>query len=83
MESSPKMSAPIRRVVARRDPLQIVEGMSPSKELQGWRQKEKIDLYGWAGISAVGEVWFTHNADARCMQEGERGDQRAEEKFYV
>ena len=26
-------------------------------------EEENIDLYGWAGISVIGEVWLMHKAD--------------------
>ena len=37
------------RASGHHDPFQTVEGMSPSKDLRGLVQEEKIDLYGEAG----------------------------------
>ena len=28
------------------------------EEFRGWLQKKEIDLYGWVGISAIGEGWL-------------------------
>lgn len=44
-------------------------------------RRRKIDLYGGAGISAIGEVWSMHKADAWCnIQRGGRRPKRAKEK---
>ena len=46
-------------------------------------RKRKIHLYGGAGISALGEVWLRHNADAQCTPEGREEAQMGRENFYV
>ena len=46
------------------------KGMFSSKELHACSQKKKSDLYGWVGISAIEEVWLTHNADTQWTLEG-------------
>ena len=33
-------------------------------------RSRKIDLYGWEGISAISEVWLTHNTESQCTLEG-------------
>lgn len=40
------------------------------KELHGWQQKEKCDLYGYAGTSAMAEVWLTLTAEAQFILGG-------------
>ena len=46
--------------------------------------RRKTDLiYGWSGVSAIGEVWLIHcNTDAQGMQEGRKA-QKGIEKFYI
>ena len=46
-------------------PYRIEKGMLSSKELF-----LKINLYGGAGISALGKIWLTHSAEAQCTLEG-------------
>ena len=43
-------------------------------------RKRKIDLYGWAGISAVGLVRLMHSADAHSTLEGREDAQTGREK---
>ena len=61
----------------------VEKGTLSSAELHGWCQRRKMDLYGWAVMSAVGEVWLTRNVDARMHTRGEGGSQRAEKNFYI
>ena len=41
-------------------------------------RRRKTDLYGWAGISAFGEVWLTYKTDIWCVL-----DKREENKGKV
>ena len=61
--------------------LEDQEGMLSLKELSSW-SRQNVALYGWAGISADGEIWSMHKSDTRCTV-GERGGQRAEEIFFM
>lgn len=45
--------------------------------------RRKINLYGWAAISAFGEVWLVHNEAAQHASEGREGAQTGREKQYV
>lgn len=44
--------------------------------------RRKIDLHGWAGISASGEVWLTHNACVQCPLEGKE-EAKAQRKGFI
>ena len=61
--------------------LEDQEGMLSLKELSSW-SRQNVALYGWAGISADGEIWSMHKSDTWCTV-GERGGQRAEEIFFM
>lgn len=44
-------------------------------------RRRKIDLFGGASISAFGEVWSMHNAEAQCTLKAE--PQMGREKFCL
>ena len=48
----------------------IEKEMLSFKELHCWHhKKKKTGLCGWAGISAIGDIWFTRDAHAKCKLE--------------
>ena len=56
--------------------------MLSSIEFHGWCQKKSFcELYVSVGISAIGEVWLTHKADAQFILEGGRRPKWAEKNF--
>ena len=46
-------------------------------------RRRKIHLYGGAGISSLGEVGLTQNADAQCTLEGREEAKWAEKIFML
>ena len=57
-------------VVGRVTPLQNQEGMLSFKELSCCQ--ENVAVHGWAVFLPMGEVWWVHNADTLCTEQGER-----------
>ena len=45
-------------------------------------RRRKIHLYGGAGISSLGEVGLTQNADAQCTLEG-REEAKGQRKWFM
>lgn len=45
-------------------------------------RRRKIDLYSWAGFSAIGKFWLTHDANAQCTLEG-REEAKGQRKSFM
>ena len=45
-------------------------------------RRKKNDLYGYAGTSAMGEVWLILNADAQFILEGREEAQQTGKKMF-
>lgn len=57
------------------------EGHFLRRDMAGSRRR-KLDHYGEACISAIGEAWVLHTGDAHCTLEWREGVQMSRENFF-